>query len=144
MKITISWDIASLHILPASRINLFPQTEPCTQLFVAIGSPTNPCESSEPMGTGQHPFLLPSAPYITVIPSQSSFCLATCSRLFLARLIFDPEDGGDTFLRNVGSYTDYTALYPRRWQFSEVQRFTARPVSSVIVVTDDVFTVRVS
>jgi hypothetical protein len=22
-----------------------------------------------------------------------------------------------TFLRNVGSYTDYMALYPRRWQF---------------------------
>jgi hypothetical protein len=33
-------------------------------------------------------------------------------------VIFDPEDGGDTFLRNVGSFTDYTALYPRIWQFS--------------------------
>jgi hypothetical protein len=40
------------------------------------------------------------------------------SRWFLTRLIFGPEDGGDTFLRNVGSYTDYTVLYPRRWQFS--------------------------
>jgi hypothetical protein len=29
-------------------------------------------------------------------------------------LIFDPEDGGDTFLRNVGSYTDYTVLYPKK------------------------------
>jgi hypothetical protein len=28
---------------------------------------------------------------------------------------FDPEDGGDMFLRNVGSNsTDYTASYPRR------------------------------
>jgi hypothetical protein len=35
---------------------------------------------------------------------------------FLLGLIFDPEDGGDTFLRNVSSHTDYTALYPRRWQ----------------------------
>jgi hypothetical protein len=26
-------------------------------------------------------------------------------------MIFDPEDGVDTFLRNVSSYTDYTALY---------------------------------
>jgi hypothetical protein len=26
---------------------------------------------------------------------------------FLAWLIFDSEDGGDTLLRNVGSYTDY-------------------------------------
>jgi hypothetical protein len=25
------------------------------------------------------------------------------------------KDGGDTFLRNVGSHTDYTALYLRRW-----------------------------
>jgi hypothetical protein len=30
------------------------------------------------------------------------------------KMIFDHEVGGDTFLRNVGSYTDYTALYPRR------------------------------
>jgi hypothetical protein len=37
------------------------------------------------------------------------------TRLF-AELFFDPEDGGDTFLRNVGCYsTDYTASYPRRW-----------------------------
>jgi hypothetical protein len=26
-----------------------------------------------------------------------------------------PEDGGDMFLQNVGSYTDYKALCPRRW-----------------------------
>jgi hypothetical protein len=49
---------------------------------------------------------------------ETCVCLTTCSRWFLARLIFDPEDGGDTFLRNVGSYTDYTALCPRRWQIS--------------------------
>jgi hypothetical protein len=30
-------------------------------------------------------------------------------------LFFDPEDGGDTFLLNVGyNSTDYTASYPRR------------------------------
>jgi hypothetical protein len=33
-------------------------------------------------------------------------------------LIFDAEDGGDMFLRNVGSHTDYTALNPRKWQYS--------------------------
>jgi hypothetical protein len=38
------------------------------------------------------------------------------SRWFLARLIFCPEDGGYTFLREVGSHMDYTALYLRRWQ----------------------------
>jgi hypothetical protein len=31
-------------------------------------------------------------------------------------LFFNPEDGGYLFLRNVGWLsTDYTALYPRRW-----------------------------
>jgi hypothetical protein len=41
-------------------------------------------------------------------------------RWVVALLIFDPEDGGNTFLRNVGSYADYTVLYPRRWQFSQL------------------------
>jgi hypothetical protein len=40
--------------------------------------------------------------------------LATCFHAgFLIGLHFDPEDGGDMFLRNVGWLsTDYTALYP--------------------------------
>jgi hypothetical protein len=37
------------------------------------------------------------------------------SRWFIVRLIFDPEDGSDTFLKNVGSYADYTTQHPRRW-----------------------------
>jgi hypothetical protein len=33
----------------------------------------------------------------------------------LGNYFFDPEDGGDMFLRNVGwNSTDYTASYPRR------------------------------
>jgi hypothetical protein len=35
------------------------------------------------------------------------------TRWFLSRLIFDCEDGTNTFLRNVGSHTDCKALYPR-------------------------------
>jgi predicted membrane channel-forming protein YqfA (hemolysin III family) len=31
--------------------------------------------------------------------------------MFLVWHIFDPEVGGYTFLRNVGSYMDYTAIY---------------------------------
>jgi hypothetical protein len=34
---------------------------------------------------------------------------------FLLFLFFDPEDGGDMPLRNIGRLsTDYTALYPQR------------------------------
>jgi hypothetical protein len=34
---------------------------------------------------------------------------------WFAELFFDPEDGGDTFLRNVACNSmDYTASYPRR------------------------------
>jgi hypothetical protein len=47
---------------------------------------------------------------------ETNESLATYSRWLLARLIFDPEDVGDTFLRNVGSCTYYTTLYIRRWQ----------------------------
>jgi hypothetical protein len=34
---------------------------------------------------------------------------------WFSELFFDPEDGGDTVLRNVGcNSTNYTATYPRR------------------------------
>jgi hypothetical protein len=33
----------------------------------------------------------------------------------VAGLIFDCEHGGDTFLRNIGSHMNNTALYPRRF-----------------------------
>jgi hypothetical protein len=43
-----------------------------------------------------------------------SSCLLVCWTYF-----FDPENGGDMFLRNVGwNSTDYTASYPRRWYSS--------------------------
>jgi hypothetical protein len=46
--------------------------------------------------------------------------LSTCVHDgFLLTSTFDPEDGGDMFLWNVGRHsTDYTALYPRRWYSS--------------------------
>jgi hypothetical protein len=47
--------------------------------------------------------------------------LATCFHAgFLSGLFFNPEDGGDMFLRNVGWLsTEYMALYPRRQNPSE-------------------------
>jgi hypothetical protein len=43
--------------------------------------------------------------------------LATCFQSdYLLSLFFDHENGGDMFLRNIGWLsTDYTALYPRRY-----------------------------
>jgi hypothetical protein len=34
----------------------------------------------------------------------------------ISKLIFNPEDRGDKFLRNVGSHMDCMALHPRSWQ----------------------------
>jgi hypothetical protein len=56
-------------------------------------------------------------PIYTGLPRASSAChlLARC----FAELFYDPEDRGDTFLRNVGYHsTHYTASYPRRWYSS--------------------------
>jgi hypothetical protein len=42
-----------------------------------------------------------------------------CYLLVLAEIFFDPEDGGDMILRNVGCIsTGYTASHPRRWYSS--------------------------
>jgi hypothetical protein len=43
---------------------------------------------------------------------------ASYSRWFLDRRFFYPEDGGDTFFRNVGSHKIYTEPHPRRRNFS--------------------------
>jgi hypothetical protein len=45
----------------------------------------------------------------------------TCLLVSCWNYSFDPEDGGDMFLRNVGWHsTDYPALYPRSWYSSEL------------------------
>jgi hypothetical protein len=48
-------------------------------------------------------------------PSKETACSVW---LGIPRLILDPENGSDNFLRNIGSHTDYTAPYPRRWHLS--------------------------
>jgi hypothetical protein len=45
-------------------------------------------------------------------------CRWLCSCWFFACGFFYPEDGGDTFLRNVGSHKIYKVPHPRRWDFS--------------------------
>jgi hypothetical protein len=55
--------------------------------------------------------------YITcILAGWLAYCQLPAPCWFLAWLIFNPEDGGDTFFRNVSSHMDYMALYPRRWQ----------------------------
>jgi hypothetical protein len=60
--------------------------------------------------------------YTTNVNNTAGHLLA---RWCLPRLIFDPDDGGGTFLRNVGSYTDYTVPYSRRWQLSTLMHLRA-------------------
>jgi hypothetical protein len=51
--------------------------------------------------------------------SPLKFNQEPASSCFLLGLFFDPENGWDMFLRNVGWLsTDYTASYPRRYNSS--------------------------
>jgi hypothetical protein len=45
--------------------------------------------------------------------SRSTLSFPRVSAGFLFRLLFDPEDGDDIFLRNIGFSPNYTALQPR-------------------------------
>jgi hypothetical protein len=53
------------------------------------------------------------------LQGRRKFCLPPAYLLVLAEIFFDPEDGGDMFLRNVCCIsTHYTASHPRRWYAS--------------------------
>jgi hypothetical protein len=62
---------------------------------------------------------------ITAVWDVTPYSLAKSYRLhllacwFWRTYFFDPEDGSDMFLRNVGRNSkEYTASYPRRWYSS--------------------------
>jgi hypothetical protein len=58
--------------------------------------------------------------HITPIYSRPCYLLNVC---FLLDFFFDPEDGGDMFVQNVGRLsTDYTALFLRRYNSSVRER----------------------
>jgi hypothetical protein len=68
----------------------------------------------------QNKIALPTQQHVLCISNSVIFrqtdCFLPASRwLICSVLFFDPGDGDDMFLRNVGLHpTDYTALYPRR------------------------------
>jgi hypothetical protein len=66
---------------------------------------------------------LPPCSYMAVCFRLVAPSAATCSRWFLTRGFFYSEDGGDTFLRNVGSHKMYTAPHPRRRHSSLLLKF---------------------
>jgi hypothetical protein len=45
---------------------------------------------------------------------------------------FDPDDGGDTFLRKIGPYKCQTPSHPRRWHFS-CSKFPCKTLKCVII-----------
>jgi hypothetical protein len=70
---------------------------------------------------------------------ESFALLATCFYAgLLFGLFFDPEDEGDMLLRNVGWFsTDYTALYPRRYNTLWIRKTIRKwpwPISCTIPV----------
>jgi hypothetical protein len=74
------------------------------------------CHMNEPVGTEFQSSTYLLFTIYTGLPTGRAFCLPPACLLVCWTYFFDPENGGDMFLRNVGwNSTDYTASYPRRW-----------------------------
>jgi hypothetical protein len=70
------------------------------------------------------------------VRNQREQVAAVCS-WFLARRFFYPEDGGDAFLRNVGSHTIYMVPHPRRRHSSGVT--TVWPLCFMLCIPRSLF-----
>jgi hypothetical protein len=111
--------LGSLALRPLSHARLvylpFPSDMILYRLWPAICSPfsTDPSPLhciDFPCG----PLSLSSCSYIASCFRLVAQSAASCSHWFLARRFFCPENGGDTFLRNVGSHKIYTRAHLRR------------------------------
>jgi hypothetical protein len=124
MKSTILWDITPRSPLKDNR--RFGETyylhvgfEVLTAVFMKSTifwdiSPCSPLEVNRRFG-GTRPLHLQGW-RISWAGNQRESRWLCFHAGFLLGLFFNPEDGGNMFLRNFGWFsTDYTALYPRRW-----------------------------
>jgi hypothetical protein len=64
----------------------------------------------------------------TAVTMKNVVAAATCSRWFLARGFFYPEDEDDTFLRKVSSHKIWMAPHPRRRRSSLAKKFRSYEV----------------
>jgi hypothetical protein len=55
--------------------------------------------------------------------TRESLTLSPVSACILLGSLFDPEEGGDMFLRNIGLSHNYTAFEPRRPCYFSLQSF---------------------
>jgi hypothetical protein len=68
-------------------------------------------------------FQIHTQSHFTLCRSQSKLNLPPASAGFIITLVFNPEDGGDMFLRNVGLSPNYTPFKPRQ-AYSSLSSFS--------------------
>jgi hypothetical protein len=74
--------------------------------------------------------------------SEERITQSPAARWFLARLIFHFEDGGDTFLRNVGSHTDTRRYIPKDGNIHTYRCENLKSYIQTIVLQNIAFEIR--
>jgi hypothetical protein len=125
--LSLTWPFPAHHILknssrpPCTQPALFRVRHPVLVSYWLGGLVHGSCRLDR---TSQwEPSSIFHVPSVSCIypsfPSRSLFCLPPAYLLILAEIFFDPENGGDMFLQNVGCIsTDYMVSHPRRWYSS--------------------------